>query len=532
MKSTTKALAFPLAGVSRRGSYRQANRPPFTAPWAVNVRTVGVSELRRRGGSRPGLARHSPTRLGNNVTALFPVSYLDSSGTLRHDLVYVADLALGRVRDGVATAGSAELEGPDGVDILAEDGTTLDFSSVVVASSIQGAVRAGRVYFADNVLRVYDPSTGVMDPVLPTTAAAVPTGQPIVAAYRDRIFLGGLTNAYYASRVSDPGDWDFGAAIEDPSGAALGQLSIASETGFVLTAMVPIGDRVLVMASANSLWALRGDPRGGRLDEVSAELGIIAQDAWAVSPDGLLCFLSADGIYLWDPGAGQAPQRFSAERLPDELREVDPTEVVISMTYDMRGRGFHLFLTADEGPSNHWWIDPENRAFWPQRFRDTHEPFAAAMLADGGLGRVVLACRDGYLREFSDAEHQDDGHDLESHVLIGPIQVQGDDVRDGMVAEVHGALEGVAPEGGKVRWRLVTGRSPAEAAEAAYADMLDVLDDLEPSRSQGTGEWGEGRGFVDRPRVRGAWVVVWLSSVASWSYELAAIVVRELGRHR
>lgn len=529
-RTATKALTFPLAGVSRRGAYRQQTRP-FSAPWAVNVRTVGPSELRRRGGSRPGLVKYCPTDLGDGVSALIPVTYIDSGGTRRHDLVYVADGGtLGYVRDGVATSTSAELQTADGEEILTDGEETIDFSAVVSAGDLQGVVRNGKVYFADSVLRTYDPATGVVEDVV-ASAGSVPTGQPVIALYRDRIFLAGEGQVWYASRVSDPTDWDYGAAMEDPAAAIPGQLSDAGRMGHVVTALVPVHDAALVMATANTLWVLRGDPRTGSLEPVSDELGIVARNAWAMSPDGTLVFLSNDGVYVWEAGTRAAPVRFSADRVPDELREVDVSTTTVSMAYDPVWRGYHLFLTPAEGVGTHWWIDLENRAFWPSGFAEGHQPLAAACMSEDGLGDVVLGCQDGYVRRFLDGQADDDGEELASHVLIGPVRLSADDVRDALLAEIHGVMEDLS-ENGSVTWRVVMGRSAAEAAEAAKADLDLVLDGQDPVSVAASGSWGEGRGLVQRPRARGAWLVLWLSSTAAWSYEVVAIVARQLGRHR
>jgi len=529
-RTATKSLAFPLAGVSRRGPYRQQTRP-FSAPWALNVRTVGPSETRRRGGSRPGLAKLCPTDLGGSVTALIPVSYIDSGGTRRYDLVYVVDGTLGYIRAGVATTTTAELEGPDGVDIVTDDGsTTIDFAATVSTGALQGVVRGGRVYFADTTLQVFSPATGVVEPVLATTSVAVPTGQPLIALYRDRIFLAGSDQAWYASRVSDPGDWDYGADAANPTAAIAGQLSDAGVVGDVLTAMIPIHDQVLVMATASELWVLRGDPATGRLENVSDSVGIVDTNAWAMSPDGTLVFLSHDGVYVWSAGTRAAPTRFSAERVPDELREIDTSTTTVSMAYDPEGRGYHLFLTpADPGVGTHWWIDLDNRAFWPQRYDRFHQPLAAAHLAEAGLGNVVIASQDGYVRYFLDGQEDDDGEDLESHLLIGPVRIAANDVRDALLAEINGVVEDL---GGPVTWRVVMGPSAAEAAEDALADLNLVLDGQDPTSAAASGTWTEGRNRVSRPRTRGAWAVIWLSSTTAWSYEVVAVVARQLGRHR
>lgn len=526
MRSAAKTLAFPLAGVSRKAGYREQTRP-FATPWAVNVRGRGALEKRERGGSRPGLTKLVETDLGNEVTALFPITYLDGAGDLRHDLAYVADGHLGTVQsDGALAVPEPLLQTAAGDNIQTADGEDISFDGSVSAVSLGGAVRAGRVYLADSLLKNYDPNTGVVETVV-ATAGAVPTAQPLVCVYRDRLVLAGADHVWYASRVADPTDWDFGAAMEDPGRAVAGQLALGGKVGETVTALVPLSDQALVLATENTLWVLRGDPATGRLDQVSAEIGIIANNAWAVSPDGLLVFLSNDGVYLW-PGSGH-PARFSGERVPELLREVDTSTNTVSMAHDPEGRGFHLFVTPDDGLGTHWWIDAENKAMWPVVLQEDHQPLAAAVYSPADIGNVVLACRDGFLRYVDATATTDDGQGIVSHVLIGPVRLAADDVRDGMLAELHGIVD----TAGTLTWRIVLGGSAQAAAEAAYAGVVAALAGGTPSGVAASGSWGDARNRVARPRARGAWLVVWLSSSsARWEFEAVPFVVRQLGRAR
>ncbi len=476
------------------------------------------------------MAKLCATDLGSSITALIPVTYVDSSDVRQHDLVYVVDGGLGYIRAGVATAPTPSLATDTGDTVITDTGDTIVFTAAVSTGALDGVARNGKVYFADSTLCSYDPATGVVESV-PATAGIVPTGQPVICLYRDRIFLAGSTQAWHASRLGDPGDWDHGVAMEDTGAATTGQLSGAGLMGAVVTALVPIRDKVLVLASATTLWVLRGDPRTGQQQNVSDNLGVISSSAWAMSPDGLLVFLSNDGVYAWDPASGGAPTRFSAERCPEKLREVDVATNTISMAYDPVERGFHLFVTPDSGVGTHFWVDVENKAFWPQRFAEGLQPLSAAALTEDGLGDVAIGCQDGYVRYFLDGQDDDDGEDLESHVLIGPVRLAADDVRDGLLAEIHGVMEDIS-NSGDVTWRVVTGRSAAEATEAALDDLDLVLDGQPPVSVAAMGSWTEGRGRVQRPRARGAWLVVWLSSTEAWSYEVVAIVARQLGRHR
>ena len=464
------------------------------------------------------------------MSALIPITYSDTDGARQHDLVFVADGILGYVRDGVATNPTAALGTDDGDTVVTDDGDVIVFESAVSAGSLQGSVRGGKAYLADTVLKTFDPATGVVENVV-ATAGIVPTGQTLVATYRDRIFLAGASLEWFCSRMGAPTDWDYGAAMEDPGRAVAGQLSDAGLMGDVLTAMIPLHDQALVLASENEMWVLRGDPATGRLENVSTEVGVVAANAWAVSPDGLLCFLSNDGVYLWDAGSRQAPVRFSAERVPDELREVDTATTTVSMAYDPVERGYHLFLTPDLDSGTHWWVDVDNRAFWPQRLPTDQQPLCAALLGGPGLGTVVIGGQDGFVRYFLEGEEEDDGQAMTSHVLVGPVRLSPDDSRNAMLVEVHGVMEGIT-NSGAVTWRIVGGPSAAEASEAALADLDSVLAGGATSSVTGTGTWSEGRNRVQRPRSRGPWFVVWLSSTEAWSYEAVVLVARQLGRHR
>lgn len=528
MRSSRKTLAFPLSGVVRKGGYRQQTRP-YSAPWAVNVRSEGVLESRDRGGSRPGLTKLSATDLGTSVTGLFPVTYLDASGVRRNDLVFLADGALGTIRAGVATTHSAFLQTDDGDNIITDDpnNDNIVFDSTVTDTAMEGAVRGGRLYLADTVLKLHDPATGTVETVV-ASAGTVPTGQPIICVYRDRVILGGSDHLWYASRMGEPTDWDFGSTFEDTGRAVAGQLGVNGRIGEVVTALAPIEDRILLMATENSLWALRGDPATGRLESLSDQVGVVGSRAWALSPDDLFCFLSNDGVYLWD-GRG-APKRFSGERVPDELRELDPSSLTINMVYDHEASGFHLFLTPGAGAGTHWFFDLGRRSCWPVSLQTTHQPLSAAYYVPSDLGLVVLGSSDGYVRYFDDSATDDDGTAIQSHILVGPVRIASEDDKNAMLAEIHGLVDVEAS--GAVTWRVVMGETAQEAAELAYSDLTTVLGGGTAVSVSATGTWGDARNNVVRPRTRGPWTVIWLSSSDQWAFEAMPIVARLVGRIR
>ena len=539
-KTVQRTLWFPLAGVSRRGGYRDQTRP-YSAPWAVNVRGVGPLERRQRGGSRPGLAKVSATDFGTAITAVVPVTSIDSTGVRYRDLVVIADGAFRYIRGTTVTTPTTELLDDNGVAIHTEAGDTIVFDSTVSATAPGGVSdvfetveREGKLYLADTTLKVFDPLTGIVDSVV-AKAGAIPTGCPLVTMYRDRLILGGTDHVFYASRQGDPTDWNFGADIGDTGRAFAAEASGSGHIGEVITAFIPNGDRSMLVATANGLWLMRGDPAvDGSMSILNDTVGIISPGAWAQSPEGMVAFLSNDGVFFVGVEGG-APVRFSVERDPVQLRNVSAAANTITMAYDPIGRGFHLFITPDavEGVTaagTHWWIDVENKALWPVFMPAAMQPVAVARVqGTSGLAECVFGCRDGYLRKFSDGVATDDGAAIQSHVLIGPFRLASDDISDAMLTEIHGIM---ADNAGTVTWRVVAGSNPEEAADVAVAGIASALAGTTVAGVAASGDWSENRNKVARPRARGPWVVVWLSSAVAWSYEAVAVVINQLGRIR
>ena len=77
MKKSWLDLIWPAAGINRAMPYQR--QPPYTTPDAQNVRTESTSELRERGGSRPGLGPAIRTVLPAPIRLLTKVSVLKTS---------------------------------------------------------------------------------------------------------------------------------------------------------------------------------------------------------------------------------------------------------------------------------------------------------------------------------------------------------------------------------------------------------------------------------------------------------------------
>lgn len=531
-RTVTKSLSFPLGGVARAGNYRDQTRP-YSSPWAVNVRGVGSLEGRVRGGSRPGLAKFSSTQLVGAITAMVPVVSVNDDGDREYAVVIIADGKFYKLQGDALSSLSSEIA--IGAQTITIGGEEIVFPSAVGSASPIGQTdayaavsRNGRVLLADSILREYDLQNGSVVAV-PASEGIVPENQPVIALYRDRVILTGKDHLWYASRMSDIEDWDFGATMEDGGRAVAGQLSHSGVIGDVPIAAIPFEDKALTFACENSLWVLYGDPATGKLERISGEIGIVSPNAWAMSADGQMAFLSNDGVYLWRVGSQAAPVRFSEARIPWRLREIDPGANIINMAYCPRERGFHLFVTPETGAGLHWWLDPEHKAVWPVVLQADHQPTAVARVNDGGLADVALGCSDGYLRMFREDSVTDDGSPLESHVLIGPVRISANDMKAAVLAEVHAIMSAFI---GDVTWRVYMDDSAESVVDRAVQAVEDDISDGAVGGFQATGVWSSGRNKVSRTRVRGSWVVIQITGQLQWSYEAIEIVVRHLGRLR
>ena len=469
-RTVSRTLAFPLAGVVRSGAYRDQTRP-YSAPWAVNVRGVETLEGRGRGGSRPGLVEV----------------------------------------EGVTETATGVWEWPNGEAIEWENDAEVQYSYTETLITGPGGV-------------------SIINPAALITVTAdvgdAPTDYTASCVYRDRVILG-KGNAFYASRLGNHADWNYGAEMTDDSRAVAGAVGMAGQPGGDLVAIIPFRDKALVLATRNSLYVLEGDPATGAVRAVDEDIGIIAPYGWAFDGE-VLAFLSNDGIYIGP--IGQRPARFSEGRIPWQLKNVDTSANTVTMAYDPGARGFHLFITPASGSGHHYFLDMANRAIWPVAFGSSgHQPVIAARILSANLERVMLQGRDGTWREFQDSAANDDGTSIQSHVLLGPVRIAADDVRDSMLAEIHG-LMGAIPS--SVTWRVLTGDEPETVADAAVAGVNAVLAGNSPSGVAASGSWTAGRNFVSRPRARGAWLVVWISAETKWACEAVAIVARQLGRNR
>jgi len=405
------------------------------------------------------------------------ISYLDATGTLRHDLAVIADGSLNIVRGSTVTTTKAYLTTDDGDKIIDENGNYIIFGSTVASVNPLGDSNAfqlvewgGKLYIADSYPQVYNPVTGVVE-----TLENAPASQPLIGVYQERLVLAGENHMFYMCEQGDPTNWDAGADYQNVGKAIMGYVGDSGQIGSKILAFRTWHDRAIIFGTADSVWAVYGNlsAEGGEKRNISPHVGIVSPHSLCVTPNGIVLFLARNGLQSWQIGSQEHPEPFSKTVVPEELLDVDSTTTDVLMRYDHRSAGVHLFLTPSSGVGSHWWIDLENRAVWPMKFIEDHQPVAADTISIGGYSDVILGCKDGYLRRFSNAVTTDDGEAIHSHLLIGPFHLGREEGFDGMLKEI---IASMAENSGDVKYKIITGDSAEEAVDDAVGQLNTLVD--------------------------------------------------------
>jgi hypothetical protein len=404
--------------------------------------------------------------------------------------------------------------------------------STVAAGTITLSSSAGTgscSYRIERAPKVYDPlleTLSLMTATLSgtistqTSPGQVPSGCPLICRFMDRVvFAGGevAPHVWYMSRQGYPLDWDY--SQEDVQAAIAGTASAAGVPGEGITALVPHSDDYLILGCRNSLWRMRGDPAsGGQLDCISHAVGIIGPKAWCLTPDGILVFLSLDGIYGVLPGGDAFPQAMSRPMLPRELQNLNPDELTISLEYDIQGTGIHIYLTPTSSNTQiHWWMDWNRKTFWPMSLSADHEPTATCTLQATAIEEsgVILGGRDGKLRRMNDLSEDDCGTDFTSYAVLGPVALNSD--LD--VGTVHSLDAVIAEDSGDVTWAL----QPSLTFEGTFS-----------ATATSTGTWVAGINATVHPDARGQAFVLKLTGETGrrWALEQITATVKTGGRRR
>lgn len=356
------------------------------------------------------------------------------------------------------------------------------------------------------------------------TYGTMPAKAYLVCVYRGRIVLAGnpiYPNQWFMSRVANPFDYLYGAG--DPMSAVAGNNADAGQCPDIIRTLISFHDDYLIFGCASSIWILRGDAvLGGSLDNLSDTTGIYGSNSWCFDDSRNLYFWGTGGIYKINSDFSDI-QNLTATVLPDLVNDegVDPSTHRITMGYDKKRNGLIICITVlASGVNSNYFYSFKTGGFFPESYPEECGPYSLFYYDanDPDHADLLIGCRDGYIRKFSDTAKNDDigGTDeaISSYVTY-PIVPLNEPDSNGKLTEMAFELSGGATGGAfgdtdSVTYSLYKG----DDAETVLEDIKDGATAFASALLSGTG-----RKNKIRPRMRGAYMGLKLSnSVASTSW--------------
>jgi hypothetical protein len=340
---------------------------------------------------------------------------------------------------------------------------------------VRGQTAFGKVYLTDGVAShysVYDPGSRTVlawtpsAGLLPVGTADPSLGCTIMALYRGRIALSGLTEDpqnWFMSKAGDPLDWDYGATPTAVMAVA-GNNSVAGLVGDRITCLAPANDDLMVIGGDHTVWMMRGDPAdGGRIDNISHTTGIAGPDAFAFDPQAVMYFFG-NGI-LWRLVSTGELTPISRGRLDKTFGAIDLTANAMRLLWDKVRHGLHIFVTPIiSGPSTHYFWDARTDSFWPESYPNAHGPTAVLDFdANAPTDQaILLGGQDGYVRKIDATAKTDDGTTILSRVKFPPM-TPGSVHLNARLSRVITVLESSSDP---VSLRIFAAQSPEEVVAA------------------------------------------------------------------
>lgn len=389
---------------------------------------------------------------------------------------------------------------------------------------IRSTVLNGKIYYLDTVnWKYYDARTNA---VLDWTASAgslpvdANSNLPrLICTWRGRVCLSGLPldpQNVFMSRVGDATDWDYAPGSPGPLDAVAFNTGPMGRVGDTVTGLCPYSDDTLIVFGDHTISILRGDPLyGGQLDLVTSALGGAWGICWCMDPFGVVYFMSNMGtIYTLVPG--QKPQQVS-DKINQHLDRVNLSQCVVRLGWDDPAGGVHVFVTpfGRQQPATHYFYEPRAKAWWLDQFAYAGQNPMCCLQFWGNTARqrlLLIGSWDGTVRAWDPDATTDNGTDIDSDVLIGPLLSATFD--ELMLKEVQAVLGLVTSS---LRWDVYAG----ETAEGALA-----------RGSVAGGVFESGRSFTDPVRVSGYAIYVRLRTNRPWAAEALRVKLMTLGPSR
>lgn len=488
-----KSLQPPVKGLNRRNAYQW--QEPFTTPLCNNVWPTDQANGRGRIGTRPGL-----TAFASNPTGT-PYNWCYANW---HNSGLKVGVGLTTANGCFVWNGSAWVE-----HITTAPGT--DFSTPCVIGQTLIMARGGGTTLYQTLTA--GAGTGTALGSHPSVAGTPPTDCGLAINHGSRLILGGDTTDQQILYLSRSGNafYDFDYPQTDAAAA------VALAFKEPITALASHTRDCLLVGMTDSLDVVRGTETGAMLIEtISHEVGPLMQAAWCHDSQGTLWMLTRDGLYTMAPGCGDSLKSISREIIPDELLAIDPgAGDHVSVCYDQRWRGLHIYVDYASGTDVHYFFDLQIGGFWPMSF-------GATLRLAVPIKRSMTAAKSGMiaLDVNSNAYQFDRGSTeaVDSHLAYGPVKLS-DQGFYGILVDLTARLSSGS---GDVAYEIYSGHSPEEAHAAMVAGTPVAF----------SGTWTiEGLSYHEQPMVGDECVFIKLLDVdnSDWNHEGIDCMIRGRG---
>lgn len=368
--------------------------------------------------------------------------------------------------------------------------------------------------------KVFDPAADTLALLTADSGKGdVPLGADVITVFKDCLVLC-RERVWYMSRQGDVNDWD--TSETDSQAAVAATNSEAGQVGGRILSAHSFHDAYLIFGCTASTWLMRGHPAfGGQLGAVSLVAGTIGKHAAEVTPDGQYVFLSHDGLYRQPLSTQMMSEPLSKKKIPQDLQNLQSDDRVTSLLYDPDRDGMHVLVSSESGADvYHYWLDMEYLGLFPETFPANYQPYCSCFFKgqNPAHNKVLVGCKDGYIRTFEDAAETDEGTEIDSYVFIGPFRVGNSLYHEGILKSLDAAL---SEDSGSVDWSVQVGNTNENAARNS-------------ATTSGTWATTGGMQYTSYPRARGGSAVVKLanSTTRKWALEGITAVVERIGKQR
>ena len=206
--------------------------------------------------------------------------------------------------------------------------------------------------------------------------------------------------------------------------------------------------------------------------------------------------------------------------MPDELKARDGENYDTALAYDIKNNAVVIFVTPRDGTTtgSHWWFDVTNQSFWEFKFADADkQPVAACSYAGAPTKQrsITVLNQDGYVREIGGST--DDGDAINSRIVV--TQIMSAPAFDGLLSQL--TTEHTI-DSNQVDIDIYVGDNGESVIEDAQNGVASPF-----SRKVSAGRFTS-----MRPRLRGVYAAVAISSSAYWANETLIATLATTGRRR